>query len=79
MRKFLLLIFFISFLTNLSYCQTKTIHVKKIDTEIKIDGIIDQVWSVADSVDDFFQLTPNWGEPPQHRTVAKILMNEEDI
>ncbi|OGU54386.1 MAG: hydrolase [Ignavibacteria bacterium RBG_13_36_8] len=79
MRKFLLLIFFISFLTNLSYCQTKTIHVKKIDTEINIDGIIDQVWSVADSVDDFFQLTPNWGEPPQHRTVAKILMNEESI
>jgi len=72
-----ILLSFASFLFGQN--ENKILHIKSTLHEINIDGQIDDVWSEADSVDNFFQFTPIWGEPPQHRTVAKILMNKESI
>jgi hypothetical protein len=53
--------------------SNKILNLKKVDVEIKIDGIIDDIWSIADSADDFFQLTPYYDQPVSRRTVAKVL------
>ncbi len=54
----------------------KKIILKKINGEIKIDGIIEEEWSKADSVSDFVQFQPYPNALPTERTVAKILTNE---
>lgn len=59
--------------------SNKILYVKKVDVEIKIDGIIDDVWSVADSADNFFQLLPYYDQPVSRRTVAKVLTSDEAI
>ncbi len=79
MKKLLLLFVFIS-LTSLSLlAQTKKLLLKKTDQEIKIDGVIDPVWSTADSVSDFFQLSPYYDQPPTVKTVAKVLTTDDAI
>jgi len=55
----------------------KKLSLKKIDSEIQIDGIVDVVWSQADSVTDFFQLSPYFNQTPSFKTVAKVLTTEE--
>ncbi|MFZ6032878.1 MAG: DUF5916 domain-containing protein [Melioribacter sp.] len=59
--------------------EEKVMKLKKIDTDIKVDGIIDEIWSVADSTDDFFQLSPYYSQAPSRRTVAKILSTENSL
>ena len=63
----------------LSQTATKTLILKKTTQEIKIDGIIDDAWSQADSVSDFFQLDPYYAKPPTKRTVAKVLTTDDDL
>ncbi len=41
-----------------------------------VDGVIDPVWDRADSVADFEQLTPYYGQTPSERTVAKLLATD---
>ena len=79
MLKFLpifLLFYIISF--N-AFSQTKKLILKTTNTEIKIDGIIDPVWNTADSVSDFFQLSPYYAQPPTVKTTAKVLTTENDL
>ncbi len=59
--------------------QTKKILLRKANAEIKIDGVIDQVWSTADSVSDFFQLSPYYDQPPTVKTVAKVLTTDDAL
>ena len=59
--------------------SNKILYLKKVDVEIKIDGIIDDIWNVADSTDDFFQLLPYYDQPVSRRTVAKVLTTDEAI
>ncbi|MCL4549099.1 MAG: carbohydrate binding family 9 domain-containing protein [Bacteroidetes bacterium] len=54
----------------------KILKLKKIDTPIKIDGVIDGAWAQADSATDFFQLQPFYGKPPSRKTYAKVLTTE---
>ena len=79
MRKLLLLLTFITCVTISISAQTKKIILKKTDVEIKIDGVIDPVWSTADSVSDFFQLSPFYDQPPTVKTVAKVLTTDDDL
>ena len=59
--------------------QTKKMILKKTDADIKIDGVIDPVWSIADSVSDFFQLSPYYNQPPTVKTIAKVLTTENAL
>lgn len=57
----------------------KILFIKKTNVEIKTDGIIDEVWSIADSADNFFQLLPYYNQPVSRRTVAKVLTTNDAI
>jgi len=57
----------------------KTYLLKKTNTEIILDGIIDDAWNTADSVSDFFQLQPFFGAEPSFKTIAKLLTTEDAI
>jgi len=57
----------------------KRLHLKTADTDIIIDGVIDEAWSRADSVSDFFQLQPYFNQPPSRHTVAKVLTTDRAL
>ncbi|NWF48954.1 MAG: carbohydrate binding family 9 domain-containing protein [Ignavibacteriaceae bacterium] len=57
----------------------KVLILKHIDGEIKLDGIIDPVWSLADSTSDFFQLLPYYDQPPSRKTVVKVLTSDDAL
>jgi hypothetical protein len=57
----------------------KVLLLKRTSAEILIDGYIDDSWSYADSVYDFFQLQPYFANEPSFRTVAKVLTSEDAI
>jgi hypothetical protein len=57
----------------------KVLTLHKTDAEITIDGVIDSVWSQADSVSDFFQFAPYYAQPPGRKTVARVLTSAEAL
>ena len=59
--------------------QEKTLVIKKINSPIKVDGIIDEEWSKADSAVDFFQLQPYYGKAPSRKSYAKVLTTETSL
>ncbi len=59
--------------------SNKSLILKNINSPITIDGIIDPVWSVADSVSDFFQLSPFYAKPPTRTTIAKVLTTTDAL
>ena len=81
MKKLILLfgIIFTSLLFPQRNDSTKKIILKKIDTEIKIDGVIDTIWNVADSATNYFQLQPYYNEKPRWPTVAKLLTSDDAL
>ncbi|MFN3872665.1 MAG: DUF5916 domain-containing protein [Ignavibacterium sp.] len=81
MKKLLLLFTILSLFVFASPNKNanKILRLKKINSEIKIDGVIDNEWSIADSAYNFFQLDPFYGEKPSVETVAKVLADEEAI
>lgn len=79
MRSFLIFIFIIVTITAQENNSNKVLHLKKIDQEILIDGIIDDAWSQADSVTDFVQYAPYNNEKPTQKTVAKVLTTDEAL
>lgn len=74
---FLLLLIF----SNLSFAanEEKILKLKKISEPIKIDGIIDPLWAVADSVSDFVQSQPYHNEKPSKLSIAKVLTTENAL
>lgn len=80
MKNLLLIIFCSTFLfASSSKNQNKIMLLKEFDTGIKIDGVIDPEWSKVDSVSDFFQLQPYYGQKPSRRTIAKVLTTREAL
>jgi Domain of unknown function (DUF5916)/Carbohydrate family 9 binding domain-like len=79
MRKSPLLLFILAIAALSISAQTKKIILKKTNVDIKIDGVIDPVWSTADSVTDFFQLSPFYNQTPNVKTVAKVLTTDDDL
>lgn len=72
----LLLAFFtLSALAN----EPKSLKLKKSPVRIVVDGIIDPVWSTADSADGFIEQQPYHGIPSTRRTVAKVLTTDEAL
>jgi len=59
--------------------KEKILVLKKTDVPIKIDGVIDDVWSKADSATNFFQLAPYYAKEPSRKTYAKVLTTETSI
>jgi hypothetical protein len=57
----------------------KTLHLRRTPSPITIDGIIDPVWSLADSASSFFQQEPFYARPPTCRTVASVLTTDEAL
>ena len=53
--------------------------LKKTDSAIKIDGIIESAWNEADSAVNFFQASPYFGEKTSRKTIAKLLTSEESL
>ncbi|MBI5808530.1 MAG: carbohydrate binding family 9 domain-containing protein [Ignavibacteriales bacterium] len=72
MKKYFTLLLFLPILLSASNTE-KVLILKKIDTPIKVDGVIDDAWSKADSATNFFQLQPYFAKQPSRKTYAKVL------
>lgn len=59
--------------------EEKVIKLKKVDSPIVVDGIIDKNWNIADSIMDFFQQQPYYGKEPSKKTVIKVLTTETSL
>ena len=59
--------------------RAKTVSVNFTNTTPKIDGMIEDVWQQADSVDDFVQYTPYEKSEPTERTVVYVLQDEANL
>jgi len=57
----------------------KTISLRKTNININTDGIIEDVWNMADSVSDFVQQQPYWNRKPTQKTVARVLTTDRAI
>jgi len=55
----------------------KAMTLQKTTEHIRIDGIIDPAWSMADSISDFIQHSPYYGVKPSRKTVAKLMSNQD--
>lgn len=78
MKKYLLL-FLIAPLLLSNPNEEKALLLKKVNTEIIVDGVIDPIWSEADSVNSFFQFAPNYAQPATEQTIAKVLSTDENL
>ena len=76
---FLVALTSILFSTEGSKNQNKSLTLIKIDKEINVDGVVDEVWKFADSTTNFFQLDPYFNQTTSVNTVAKVLTTEEAI
>jgi hypothetical protein len=54
----------------------KILFVKKSPDKIIIDGIIDSLWTKADSSSDFFQMEPFFNQKPSVETTVKLLSDD---
>jgi hypothetical protein len=80
MKVFILLLISASFVFGSgSNNKEKKLLLKKTNSEIEIDGIIDLGWSTADSIVDFFQLQPYFNQAPSCTTIAKVLTTNEAL
>jgi hypothetical protein len=57
----------------------KTINVKRAATPPRIDGVIEDAWLAADSVDDFVQYAPDEGVKPSERTVVYVMQDDANL
>lgn len=58
--------------------QNRMLLIKAAE-EIKIDGVIEPAWMNADSVVNFFQLDPFYGQEPSQKTVAKLMASDDAL
>lgn len=77
--KNIIIILFIYPLLLLALNNDKVVNLKKTNTPIKIDGIIDESWESVKEVADFFQLQPFYAKEPSKKTYAKVLTTEEAL
>ena len=57
----------------------KTLILRKTQSPIAIDGVIDPLWSQADSISDFVQFAPYHGREPSRKTMAKVLTSDNAL
>lgn len=78
MKKFIIILILSSLILFASN-KEKVLVIKKIDSPVRIDGIIDDAWSRADSAVDFFQIQPFFGKAPSRNSYAKVLTTETSL
>lgn len=78
MKKFLIVLFLLPVIFYAAN-EEKVLTLKKVDVPIKVDGYIDDIWSLADSATNFYQLSPFYGKDPSRKTYAKVLTTENSI
>ncbi len=66
-----LLVFFI--------LQIPSVNVVRTSKPPALDGVVDGVWRIADSIFEFHQFEPDWGKPPRYRTVVKFLQDDKNL
>lgn len=69
----------ITLLLMLAALGTKQIHVHYTEVPPRIDGVIEDLWQAADSLDDLVQFHPQEASPPEERTVVYVLQDEDNI
>jgi len=82
MGKYLLLVILLLTITtkgNSNPNVDKILLLKKIDKHIILDGVEDSIWTMADSVSDFVELSPYPKSKPSRRTVAKVLSGNDAL
>ncbi len=79
MKSFYLIILSLTSLFAQTVNEDKILYLKKLNSEIIIDGIIDSLWACADSTSDFFQLEPYYNHNPSVFTKVKIISDESNI
>ncbi len=57
----------------------KVMVLRKTNTDLTIDGMIEPAWNKADSAANFFQSQPYFSKKPSRKTVAKLLTSEEAL
>ncbi len=75
MKKLITLLFLTPLILS-AVSNDKVVTLKKIDSPIKIDGIIDGEWNSVTEIADFFQLLPYYAKEPSRKTYAKVLTTE---
>ncbi len=53
--------------------EPRTMTVRRILDAPRIDGVVDEIWTGADSVSNFWQHAPFHGVAPSYRSTAKLL------
>ncbi len=80
MTKLLLLLFCVtSGAAAADSVAVKVMHAYQAAADVIVDGEVDPIWSSADSVSDFFQLSPYYAKPPARKTVAKVLTTPDAL
>jgi len=78
--KNILLFIFSLFISIFSKAQEKNLTALKIHAAIKIDGVLDEsVWQEAAIADSFIVNSPNYGDQPRNRTIAKVLYDDQAV
>jgi hypothetical protein len=75
----ILFLIFNSYLFSQNVNFDKILYVKNIQVEINIDGLIDPIWSEADSTNDFIQFEPYFNQKPSVETTVKVLADEFNL
>lgn len=57
----------------------KLLTLQSVNVPPVVDGMVDDVWSQADSACGFFQMQPYYGRDPSEITVAKLLSTAEAL
>jgi hypothetical protein len=73
------LLFTLIFMTiSFSFAQQKEVHVKWVEEEISIDGLLDEdVWRTADVATDFWQYFPTDTLLSTSQTEIRMLFDEK--
>lgn len=69
----------ISTILAMAILQLGIVRVKYMPTPPQLDGVIDSIWSKADSIFRFHQYEPDYGNPPSFKTVVKFLQNKNNL
>lgn len=59
--------------------SAKTLTLRKVTSAVAVDGVVEALWSQADSVSDFVQHEPFCDAAPSIRTVAKVLTTNDAL
>ncbi len=59
--------------------DSKQVDVHYTEVAPRIDGVIEELWQTADSLDDLVQFFPQEASAPEERTVVYVLQDKDNI